>query len=136
MYDKGVKYAKKGDLQLAEICFTKALNARTFVGGVTNMGVVVAHIKLATVLEKNCVISSAEAHYKAALRALKTNKESHEMKDDDNFMKFIESIEAYALERLCNLPWADNVMESTFHTECVLCSRANMGCKQCRRATM
>ena len=136
MYDKGVKYAKKGDFDSAEICFTKALNARTFVGGVSDMGVVVAHIKLATVLERKGSISCAEAHYTAALRALKSNKDSLETERDENLMKFLESTESYILERLCNLPWADNVINSNIHSNCTLCSRVSMRCRPCRSSSI
>ena len=132
MYDKGVKCAKKGDLSSAEICFTRALNARTFVGGVSDMGVVVAHIKLATVLERRGDISSAERHYAAALRAIKINKSSNELIEEEKFIKFIEDTETFILERLCCLPWSKAIPSSmNFHSNCVLCSRKVDRCKPC-----
>ena len=61
MYERGVKCARKGDLSQAESCFTRALNARTFMGGVTNMGVVLAHMKLAVVLERKGDVSCSKS---------------------------------------------------------------------------
>merc|ERR1712150_243093 len=65
MYSEGLEFEKKNEFDSAESCYIRALNARTFSGGASDIDVVIAHIKLARVLEKKGNMFCAKSHYDA-----------------------------------------------------------------------